>query len=74
MEALLKVIQSIICVLDCVIPCGFFFCGQHLFSLCNWKTLKVKGNELDILGSSGRQFAKYPSPALQVDTGVERKG
>lgn len=35
MEALLKVMQNIICVLDCV-----FFCGQCLFSLCNSKTLK----------------------------------
>ena len=73
MESLLKVMQSIIHVLDCVVPC-FFFCGQHLFSLCDWKMLKVKGDESDILGSSGRQFAKYPGPAVQVGACVEWRG
>lgn len=73
MEALLKVTWSIICVLDCVIPC-VLFCGQHLFSLCNWKTLKVKGGESGILGSSGRRFAKYPGPALEVGMCVEWRG
>lgn len=71
MEALLKVMQNIICVLDCVVPC-VFFCGQCLFSLCNSKPLK--GDESDILESSGRQFAEYPSPALQVDICVEWRG
>lgn len=66
MEALLKVMQNIICVLDCV-----FFCGQCLFSLCNSKTLK--GDESDILESSGRQFAEYPGPALRVEC-VEWRG
>lgn len=68
MEALLKVVQNIICVLGCVVPC-VFFCGQYLFSLCNSKALK--GDESDILGSSGKQFAECPGPALQVDTCVE---
>jgi len=34
----------------------------------------LKDDESDILGSSGKQFAKYPSPALQVDMSVEWRG